>query len=92
MERQRDGWCVSPYQSNYLSLLMDKMFDEKDQVRNDHHTEEGKNRRRLNANDSEKLRQEMANYTNPPTSNADRVVNVVNGCVASDKVNVADAV
>ena len=31
-------------------------------------------------------------HTNPLTSTADRLVNVTNGCVASDNVNVADAV
>jgi hypothetical protein len=87
------GWVLSQHVCNYVSLLMDKMLSETDQDETQKpHTEEGKHRKRLDANDRSKLREQFEAHSNPLTSTADRLVNVMNGCIASDKVNVVDAV
>ena len=46
----------------------------------------------MDVKDQAKLREQIDTHTNPLTSTADRLVNVTNGCVVSDNVNVADAV
>ncbi|KAG0727208.1 hypothetical protein GWK47_035119 [Chionoecetes opilio] len=86
------GWVLSQHICNLLSLQMDEMFEDNEKLAGDHHKEEGTKRKRLDGDDRDKLRKELGKYTNPLKCNANHVVNIVNGSVASEKVNVDEAV
>lgn len=86
------NWVLSQHVCNMLSLQMDEMFEDHENLMGDYHKEEGAKRKRLDAEDRNKLRGELRKYTHPLKSNANRVVNIVTGRVASEKVNVNEAV
>ena len=86
--------CVlSHHMRNYVSLIMDQMFaDECNGGKSTKHTEEGANRRKLDAANRQTVREQIEQFENLLESMANKVVNLGNGCVANDKVNVADAI
>ena len=79
-----------------MSMKMDNMFSEEaeDEVqqRGRIHKEEGRNRRKLDAVDRTKIRNEIMGHTNPlQTQPDDPLHNIVNGRVAASEVNVDEA-
>ena len=50
------------------------------------------NRKKLDSDEREKIRKEFKKYINPLHSGTDKLVNIVNGCIADDKINVHNAV
>ena len=89
---QVNSWVLSQHVCNYLSILMENMFSNNhDEDSPEKHKEEGENRQLLDLNDRNILRKELSKYPHPLEVSAQYVVNIVNGCVASEKVNVADA-
>ncbi len=89
-------WVLSYHVCNTVSLAMDGMFvseDEEFDTTTDRHKEEGKQRRILDRTDRIKIEQELNKHPNPlRQSDSDMLFNIINGHVASEKVNVHDAV
>ena len=56
------------------------------------HKEQVMNRKKLDADDREKIRKEFKKYINPLQPETDKLVNIVNGCIADDKINVHNAI
>ncbi len=56
------------------------------------HKEEGERRKKLVAEDRQNIRDELKKYPTLLYVDSDRVVSIVIGCIASDKVNVQNAV
>ena len=93
---QVTGWILSYHLCNTLSLAMDNMFqvdgDEEYEKGTDKHKEEGKRRKILDQEDRKKIRQELAKYPHPlQLGEPEVLLNIVNGHVAGEKVNVHDA-
>ncbi len=84
-------WVLAYHICNQMSLLMDQMFSSVE-GKESKHKEEGEGRRKLDAKDREKLRTQVQAFGNPLESSANVIVNIANGCMADEKVNVADAV
>ena len=91
---QVSEWILSHHLCNTMSLLMDGIYEEptKDDAKTSAHKEEGDNRRRLDAADRNKIREELKQHANPVCSEPnERLSNIVNGRLAPEEVNVDDA-
>ncbi len=79
-----------------LSMAMDDMFEndrDAEYAKSNKHKEEGEGRRKLDSDDREKLRNELARNAHPLQQADDcKLFNIANGCVASEKVNAQEAV
>ena len=92
---QVSGWVLSYHMCNTVSLAMDDMFDNEDdsEMGGPHvkHKEEGLRRRRLDADDRAKVKQELAQRTHPFKVVATSPMNIMNGHIGGSNVNVQDA-
>ncbi len=82
-------WVFSNNICNLVSLLMDIMFDDADEEDNDKqskHKEQGMNRKMFDSDDKQKIRNEFKKYINPLHAGTDKLVKIVNGCIADDKI------
>jgi hypothetical protein len=91
------GWVLSYPVCHALSLAMESMFHDENSssepdARSEKHKEEGKSRRKLDFDDRQLIREELKKFTHPLKYEDDKLVNIYNGCVASEKVNVHNAV
>ena len=80
---------------NLVSFPMDNMFDEGDDeydATHDIHREEGKSRIKLDAQDRNKVFREMETHPNPSQTYTSNIVNIYNGCVADEHVNVHNVI
>ena len=71
---------------------MDEIFIKDMNTGSGHHKEEGEARKKLDGEDRSKIREEFSECHHPLKSEAVKVINISNGCVADDKVNVHYAV
>jgi len=88
------GWVLSNNVCNMVSFAMDKTFDDIDEeydAKLDIHKEEGKNRQKLDAEDRNKIRLQLLKHVHPLKSETDKLINIVTGCIAHEKVNVNNA-
>ena len=94
-QEQTASWVLSYHVCNLVSLAMDNLFEiemDDDFGLDDKHKEEGIRRRKLDAEDREKIMIEVGRYPNPLQEPSQHLFNIVNGQVAGDKVNVHNAV
>ncbi len=89
-------WVLSYHVCNAVSLAMDDMFHDRDDDEydptTDKHKEEGLQRKKLDELDRHKIQQELSKYPHPlEQHDTDVLVNIVNGQVADEKVNVHSA-
>lgn len=87
-------WVLSNNICNTVSGAMDRMFDDVDDeydVHNDIHKEEGSQRRKVDSQDREKIYQEIVAHGNPLQTDSEALVNIHNGCIADNRVNVHNA-
>ena len=85
------GWVLSYPICKFVSLTMDNMFDETltmYDITQDKHKEEGLQRRQLDADDRQKIQEEFAKCSHPLQTDCDKPINIVNGRIANEKVNV----
>ena len=90
---QVSEWILSHHLCNTLSMLMENMFEETaDEYVQTAHKEEGENRKKLDAADRNKIIRELGRYSNPMTMQQEEPLsNIINGRIASDEVNVDNA-
>lgn len=89
------GWTLSYHMCHMISQSMEEMFSENDGPESHcfiKHKEEGSRRMQLDGNDRKKITEEIERHIHPLKSDSDRLVNVVNGHLAPDTVNVQNAV
>ncbi|MES9884496.1 MAG: hypothetical protein ABW185_26930, partial [Sedimenticola sp.] len=89
-------WVLSYHVCNTVSQAMDDMFhdreDDEYDSKTNKHKEEGDKRKKLDLADRTKITNELERYPHPlQQTDADVLLNVVNGRVADEKVNVHDA-
>ena len=89
------GWVLSYHICNTVSLAMDHMFDNEEdgEMGGPHvkHHEEGLRRRRLDADDRAKIKEELTQHTHPFKVVATSPMNIMNGHIGGSNVNVRDA-
>ena len=91
-QEQVSTWVLSQHICNFLSLKMDEIFIKDMNTGSGQHKEEGEARKKLDGEDRSKIREEFSECHHPLKSEAVKVINISNGCVADDKVNVHNAV
>lgn len=87
-------WFLSHHICNTVSQGMDKMFEGEEEdydVQSDKHKEEGNNRRKLDADDRKKVLDELKKYPHPLKHDSVDLINIVNGHIGGEKVNVHNA-
>ena len=89
------GWVLSYHICNTVSLAMGDMFDNEEdgEMRGPHvkHREEGLRRRRLDADDRAKIKEELKQHTNPFEVAATSPINIMNGHIGGSNMSVQDA-
>ena len=93
---QVSRWLLSYPVCNKVSAMMDEMFEDSNLGKKDvntKHKEEGDNRKKEDSEDRQRIQNELQKHANPlhPENRTDKLVNIVNGCVADSKVNVHEA-
>ncbi len=88
-EDQVANWLMSYPLSNDVSRKMDDMFrsEDKKEAPIEKHREEGKKRIQQDENDRDLIRQELKKSEHSLKITTPNLVNIYNGCVASDRVN-----
>ena len=89
-------WVNSFSVCAHLDYLVDDMYKDtenqnKKQNIEKHHKEESTERRKLDDEDRQKIQTALQNLTHPLTSQDEKLFNISNGQVASETVNVQDA-
>ena len=87
-------WILSHHLCNTISLLMDSAYDvpaDNDKTKKGAHTEESNNRKKLDAEDRNKIREELKKHRNPILSEQEHLTNIMNGRIAPREVNVDNA-
>ncbi len=93
---QMARWVLSYHVCNTVSQAMDDMFQDREDdefdTKTNRHKEEGYSRKKLDQADRTKISNELKRYPHPlEQPDSDMLLNVVNGRVADDTVNVQDA-
>ena len=91
-QEQVAKWVLSQHICNFLSLKMDEVFVSDMGEVTRRHEEEGERRRQIGAEDRSKIRQEIVECYHPLETSALKIINISNGYVANEKVNVENAV
>jgi hypothetical protein len=91
------GWVMSYHICNTVILSLDNMFESEDtdeefDQTKQKHKEEGKKRRIMDAEDRQKIRNELQKHTHSLKTKSDKILNIVNGRLANTKVNAHKAI
>ena len=91
-QEQVAKWVLSQHICNFLSLKMDEVFVSDMGEVTRQYKEEGERRRQIVAEDRSKICKEIVECHHPLQTSALKIINISNGYVANEKVNVENAV